>query len=266
MIIYKTTNLINGKIYVGKDVFNNPNYFGSGIILTKSIKKYGISNFQKEILEECQSLKELNDKEIFWIDKLNSTNKKIGYNIAKGGDGGDTFSNQSVKKKKDVIEKRRKSSKDLFASEEWRKKRSKLSKKMWKNPNHIKHMKKVMTGRKITWKRKIGEGSRRHWKLNGDVRSEETKNRMYKITSQKMTGKELKVIPDELKPKIIKLYEIMGAKLIEKKLGISRYLITKFLKKEGIYQKWQKGIGDKSKKECSISRRGNGNPMWKDDA
>ncbi len=266
MVIYKTTNLINGKIYVGKDIFNDPNYFGSGIILTKSIKKYGISNFRKEILEECKSLNELNNKEVFWIDKLNSTDKKIGYNITIGGEGGDTFSNQSVEKQKRILEKRRKSSKKLFASDEWRKKHSELSRKMWENPDHIKHMKQVMTGRKIKWKEKISKGKKKYWKLHGDVRSNETKRMMYEITSKKMTGKELKTIPDELKPQIVKLYETMGSKLIEKRLGISRYLIIKFLKKEGIYQKWQKGVGEKSKKECSVSRCGNGNPMWKDHA
>ena len=44
MIIYQTTNLLNGKIYVGQDAKDNPNYYGSGIILERSIKKYGISN------------------------------------------------------------------------------------------------------------------------------------------------------------------------------------------------------------------------------
>ena len=42
MIVYKTTNLINGKIYIGKDMKNNPNYLGSGTILRRAIKKYGI--------------------------------------------------------------------------------------------------------------------------------------------------------------------------------------------------------------------------------
>jgi hypothetical protein len=37
MIIYKTTNLINDKIYIGKDKHNNPKYYGSGLILNRSI-------------------------------------------------------------------------------------------------------------------------------------------------------------------------------------------------------------------------------------
>lgn len=40
MIIYKTTNLINNKIYIGQDKNNNPKYLGSGDLLKKAIKKY----------------------------------------------------------------------------------------------------------------------------------------------------------------------------------------------------------------------------------
>jgi len=39
MIVYKTINKINGKLYIGQDVNNDPNYFGSGILLNKAIKK-----------------------------------------------------------------------------------------------------------------------------------------------------------------------------------------------------------------------------------
>lgn len=88
MIIYKTTNIINGKIYIGQDSKNNPKYLGSGFLLSKAIKKYGVSNFIKEVLEICNSKEELNEKEIYWIEKMDSTNTNIGYNISKGGTGG----------------------------------------------------------------------------------------------------------------------------------------------------------------------------------
>lgn len=87
MIIYKTTNLINNKIYIGQDSNNNPKYFGSGILITRSIRKYGKKNFVKEILEYCNSQNELNKREIYWIAFFNSTNIEIGYNIANGGLG-----------------------------------------------------------------------------------------------------------------------------------------------------------------------------------
>jgi group I intron endonuclease len=97
MVIYKTTNLVNKKIYIGKDKKNNPKYLGSGILLNNSIKKYGCENFKKEIIQECKSLEELNESETFWIFKLQSYKREIGYNIALGGEGGDTISNNPKK-------------------------------------------------------------------------------------------------------------------------------------------------------------------------
>ena len=103
MVVYKITNIINGKIYIGKDKFNNPKYFGSGFLIKKSIKKYGITNFTKEILEFCNSERDLNITEIYWIKKLDSTNLKIGYNITGGGEGGDTLTNHPFRS--EIIEK-----------------------------------------------------------------------------------------------------------------------------------------------------------------
>lgn len=92
MIIYKITNLINNKIYIGRDKNNNTKYFGSGFLIKKAIKKYGKCNFKKEILEFCNNEKELNEKEIYWIKKLKSQNPKIGYNLCDGGHDGSNWS------------------------------------------------------------------------------------------------------------------------------------------------------------------------------
>lgn len=96
MIIYKTTNLVNRKIYVGQDSKNNPNYLGSGIALNIAIKKYGKENFKKEILEYCIDKKDMDEKEMYWISKLNARDKKIGYNITKGGEGCLGVSNKGI--------------------------------------------------------------------------------------------------------------------------------------------------------------------------
>ena len=68
------------------------NYLGSGTVLNKAIKKYGTENFSRLIIEECYSKEELNVREIFWIDYYDATNNKQFYNIASGGDGGNTTS------------------------------------------------------------------------------------------------------------------------------------------------------------------------------
>ena len=89
--IYKTTNLIDNKIYVGQHKANNDQfdstYFGSGKLLFEAINKYGIDNFKCEILEWCETFEELNEKEIFWIKELHATERDIGYNICTGGQG-----------------------------------------------------------------------------------------------------------------------------------------------------------------------------------
>ena len=100
MIVYKTTNLINGKIYVGQDTKNNPKYLGSGKLLKKSIAKYGKENFRKEILESCVDKNLLDEREKYWILTLNSRDPKIGYNIANGGEGASGFKHSAETKEK----------------------------------------------------------------------------------------------------------------------------------------------------------------------
>ena len=84
--IYQVTNTINHKTYIGKKKgpFDS-NYFGSGKIIKQSIRKNGKSKFKLELIEECYSLIELNEREIYYIAM-----RSPEYNIAKGGDGGDT--------------------------------------------------------------------------------------------------------------------------------------------------------------------------------
>ena len=91
-LIYKISNTISGKFYIGKHETFDPedNYFGSGIALKDSIKKYGKLNFIKEIIEFCGDQESLSEREKYWIEKENSTIPN-GYNISLGGKGGDNF-------------------------------------------------------------------------------------------------------------------------------------------------------------------------------
>ena len=105
MFIYKITNIINGKIYIGKT--NNPKqrFYKHKYLAQKGVKrhlynamrKYGVENFIQEIIEECDD-SIVNDREKFWIKQYNSTDKNIGYNKSFGGEGGDTWTLNDHKK------------------------------------------------------------------------------------------------------------------------------------------------------------------------
>lgn len=81
MVIYKTTNLVNGKQYIGRDSHNNPNYLGSGISIRSAIKKYGKENFKKEILEVCSSQEELKEREEYWLNYYDAGGNDMFYNM-----------------------------------------------------------------------------------------------------------------------------------------------------------------------------------------
>jgi hypothetical protein len=91
--VYITTNNVNNKKYIGQRRFDenkttpeDDNYFGSGTLLVKAIKKYGSSNFSKEILCVCDNQKEVDEKEIYYIDKYQALyNRDEFYNRAEGG-------------------------------------------------------------------------------------------------------------------------------------------------------------------------------------
>lgn len=133
MFVYRVTNLINGKIYVGKSKNNDPKYFGSGPLIKEAIKKYGIENFQKEILAECDTISDLNALEQHWIKELKSTSRKIGYNLLIGGDGGDTFSIRSIESQN--ITRKKLQNKSSQPSEKTREKHRVNTTNLWKDPN-----------------------------------------------------------------------------------------------------------------------------------
>lgn len=106
--IYKVTNNVSGKIYIGKTkrktrdrwlehVRDAKNYSYKNIPLHKAIIKYGAENFQIETIETNIPEEELNYKEKCYIKKFDSTNSSIGYNATVGGDGGIVSSKLSEK-------------------------------------------------------------------------------------------------------------------------------------------------------------------------
>jgi hypothetical protein len=89
MYIYKITNTINGRWYIGKTNGQDPNYKGSGKLLKQAYTKYGQENFVKEVLETCTTEQELNLREQHWIQESDALSDPLSYNLAKGGSGGD---------------------------------------------------------------------------------------------------------------------------------------------------------------------------------
>lgn len=185
MIIYKTTNLLNGKIYIGKDKKNNKNYLGSGVALKESIKKYGKNNFKKEIICFCNNIEELNEKEKYYIKFYNSQDKNIGYNITDGGDGNSLSWNGpklNDSHKKNISDGLKKS--DKF-------------KKMWEGDEHKKKLKESRTKsekvKKIIesqeWKNKISESVKNSEKFKEAIKNPE---RSQKISNSMLESEILK--------------------------------------------------------------------------
>lgn len=97
-IVYKTTNNINGKVYIGvHSTFNyDDGYLGSGIILKEAIKKYGKTNFYRKILFVYDSKIDAFEKEKELVD-IDFIDRDDTYNLSIGGLGGNSSYNNSIK-------------------------------------------------------------------------------------------------------------------------------------------------------------------------
>ena len=92
--IYRLTNTVNNKIYVGGTTDGAGYRFkrhivkakaGSEYPLHKAIVEFGEQNFKLDILEMCDNLDHMNEREAYWIATLSSTNPEVGYNGKVGG-------------------------------------------------------------------------------------------------------------------------------------------------------------------------------------
>jgi group I intron endonuclease len=107
--IYKITNLINDKIYIGQTSrpikkrlsahINSANH-GSGYAIHKAIRKYGSENFDIQEIDFAESKEEMNEKERFYVTEHKSNDPRVGYNMTVGGDGytGTFFQTEETKK------------------------------------------------------------------------------------------------------------------------------------------------------------------------
>ena len=174
-IIYKTTNLINGKFYIGKHQTTNlyDEYVGSGKLLKRAIKKYGKENFYKEILEvyDTESKMNLAEKILVVIDR------EISYNLCDGGHGGFGYINRLGinNTNNHTIEHRKKS--------------SELLKKQWEDDeykiNHVLKTKKLhrLGKMKRGYFGQRGEKDLEIFQLTHSVAAKEKRRNTYKTRS-----------------------------------------------------------------------------------
>ncbi len=101
MQVYKITNLVNGKVYIGKwqgrsverrwQIHLQTAASGRGFYLHNAIRKHGADAFKIEVLATANSKEELAELERRLIAEHKATDPQIGYNLAKGGEGGFSY-------------------------------------------------------------------------------------------------------------------------------------------------------------------------------
>lgn len=196
--IYCITNKINGKTYIGQRLCPRNKspmtdlYMGSGELIVKAIKKYGLNNFSKFILEEnIINKKELDKREIYWISKFKKEGK-CEYNISMGGTGGDlgeevhelmkkswrknydkrikVMNSKVVKDKirKSLSEAHKRGDFDNVFTEEVRKRHSEIIKKTWERDGD--RFRKIRQSKE--YREKVSKGNK------GKIRTEENKRKI----------------------------------------------------------------------------------------
>lgn len=175
-LIYKITNNLNGKIYIGQHQTEDldDGYMGSGIAIKSAVKKHGVENFAKEILFYCTDFDTMNNMEKIIVNN-EFVSRKDTYNMKTGGLGG----NHSEETKRKISEAK----KGRVFSEETRRKLSEIRKR-----NPIRGM--LGKHQSEETKRHISESLKgKHWKLSEETRQRmsEAKKRMSDETKRKMS-------------------------------------------------------------------------------
>lgn len=204
--IYRITNLINGKTYIGQHKYEelNDDYMGSGKHLISAQKKYGIENFKKDILVFNVAKKE----HIDLLEKtfIASEREKAGtgncYNIADGGGGGNGgynkgkhFSEEARKNMSEAHKGKPAHNKGKKMSEEQKKKLSEAQKGKHSKPHSEetkRKLSKAHKGKKLSeeHRKKLSEVGKGNTNALGKKRTEEQKKKLSEI----YRGKHWKVV------------------------------------------------------------------------
>jgi len=164
--IYKITNKIDGKFYIGSHKTKNldDNYMGSGKYLKYAQEKYGIDNFEKEILFIFETPEDMYDKEAELVNEEFIATENT-YNLKVGGFGGFDYINSNI-----TMEQRTNISN---------------SSKRFSGKTHTEQSKQIMSNRKI------GELNPNYGKpgtMLGKTHTEETKQRIGSVNSINQKG------------------------------------------------------------------------------
>ena len=107
MIVYLIKNIINNKVYVGQTIKSLAQRMhghiadsrrGKNTKMARAFKKYGENNFIFGELVSCNNCDELNEMEVYFIDKYRSTEDSYGYNLRIGGESGFKVSEETKRK------------------------------------------------------------------------------------------------------------------------------------------------------------------------
>ena len=271
--IYKITNKLNNKPYFGQTrqppsrrwyQHKNAAKNGGKMILYNAIRLHGVENFTFEVICECETLKELNAKEIEYIS-INNSLTPNGYNAGKGGD--------NYEKTPETCAKISASNKGRIISEEWRKNLSVAIKgRKITEETRIK-MQKAQKGRIITEEtkqklRQINLGKKQTsetiakksearkgvpWSekkresMIGRKNSEETKQKMSESQKGRVFSEETKKKMREAKQSVRKITEQQISEIRENseklpqyelatKYKVSRELISNIINCKGCYE------------------------------
>ena len=237
--IYKITNVINGKVYIGQstdvekrykkhmNTIFNPNLHQYNYAIYQAMRKYGLENFSFEILIEVEE--DLLDlMEIYYIEKYNSyiyVENSNGYNMTRGGNNKNGFIT------KETREKISKSASGKRLSEEHKQKISETLKERLKDKeNHS------MWGKHHSEesKQKISESQRgeKHYNF-GKTRSEEHKAKISKTKKERKcsNGRSVRVICDNI------VYD--SIKLCSEVIGVRQQTLSRWLKENKIPKEYE---------------------------
>lgn len=260
--VYKITNTLNGKVYIGQTVDYRKRKVGHfsylrrnahrNRYLQKSFNKYGESSFKMEIIKEC-AVDELDKLEIYYMRKYNSIDKTLGYNMVIGGNTNKSFPDY-------IRQKMSRSQRGRIISEEHRKRIGKWHKGKTISPKDIEKANKTKKDNQIQW----GETNPNAVLTNDDVEklikdmlnglTVEDVMKKYKCSRQTVYGitrnRTYKAILPNLRKKLYNLNEenkkntlnkIIPMYLngnsqnkISKELGIARRTVSKVLKENNI--------------------------------